>query len=131
MGRLLELRGEVTKALEEARVKKLIGHSLDAAVNIHTDDNLCDELYPYEDDLETIFIVSKASMKKGEKPAGAFESNIIDGLSILIEPATGEKCERCWKHETSVGTDTEHPAICSRCHDAIRYDPGLKDPALH
>jgi isoleucyl-tRNA synthetase len=117
--RLLELRGEVTKALEEARVKKLIGHSLDAAVHIHTTDNLWDELYPYEDDLETIFIVSKASMKKGEKPAGAFESNVIDGLSILIEPATGEKCDRCWKHDTSVGTDTEHSAICSRCHDAI------------
>ena len=117
--RLLEVRGEVTKALEEARVKKLIGHSLDAAVNIHTDDNLCDELYPYEDDLETIFIVSKASLMKGEKPAGAFESHDIDGLSILIEPATVEKCERCWKHDTSVGTDTEHPAICSRCNDAL------------
>jgi isoleucyl-tRNA synthetase len=125
------LRGEVTKALEEARVKKLIGHSLDAAVNIHTDGNLYDELFPYEDDLETIFIVSKTSLKKGEKPSGAFESNVIDGLSILTEPATGEKCERCWKHDTSVGTDAEHSAICGRCHDAIRKDTSLKDPALH
>ena len=117
--RILEVRGEVTKALEEARVKKLIGHSLDAAVTICADDDLYDALYPYEDDLRTIFIVSRASLIKKEKPAGAFESHDIDGLSILIETSTDDKCERCWIHETSVGTSSEHPTICSRCEDAL------------
>ncbi len=117
--RLLEVRSEVTKALEEARVERLIGHSLDAAVIIYADDSLYDELYPYEVDLRTIFIVSKASLIKGEKPAGIFESNEIEGLSILVKPASDDKCERCWIHDISVGTNSEKPTICNRCHDAL------------
>ena len=52
--RLLAVRGEITKALEEARVKKVIGHSLDAAVTISADSALYDELYPYAEEMKTI-----------------------------------------------------------------------------
>ena len=44
---LLRVRGEVTKALEEARVKKEIGHALDAAVTIAADAELYARLAPY------------------------------------------------------------------------------------
>ena len=70
--RILEVRGDVTKALEEARVKKLIGHSLDAVVTLYTDNDLYDILCPYENELSTIFIVSGASLVNGGNPAGAF-----------------------------------------------------------
>jgi isoleucyl-tRNA synthetase len=36
-------------------------------------------------------------------------------LFIRVEPAAGEKCERCWIHEPSVGASSEHPTICDRC----------------
>jgi isoleucyl-tRNA synthetase len=117
--RILDLRGEVTKALEEARAKKLIGHSLDAAVTIYPNQELYDALYPYLNDLRSVLIVSSASLVQAEQPAGAFKSSDVDGLSILVEPAAVEKCERCWIHDPSVGTSTEHPSICSRCQDAL------------
>jgi len=117
--KIIEVRGEVTKALEEARVKKIIGHSLDAAITIYTDGNLYDILEKYRDDLRTIFIVSEASLMKGDKPEGTFESLDIEGLSIGVEPASGEKCERCWVHDISVGADSEQPTICSRCQNAL------------
>ena len=116
---LLKVRNDVTKALEEARVKKLIGHSLDAAVTIYAKGQLFDTLFPYEDDLRTIFIVSQAVLIKGEKSSAAFESSEVEGLSILVEPATGDKCERCWIHDTSVGTNSAKPTICGRCQDAM------------
>lgn len=118
--RILDLRGEVTKALEEARAKKLIGHSLDAAVTIYPNQELYDALYPYLNDLRSVLIVSRASLVQAEQPAGAFKSSDVDGLSILVEPAAVEKCERCWIHDPSVGTSTEHPSICSRCKDALQ-----------
>jgi len=118
--RILDVRAEITKALEEARAKKLIGHSLDAGVSIYANQALYDALYPYKDELSTVFIVSHASLVQGDKPGGAFESTDIDGLSILVEPATTIKCERCWIHDASVGTGSEHPTICSRCDDALR-----------
>jgi len=119
-GRLLDVRGEVTKALEEARVKKQIGHSLDSAVTVFADQKLYDDLLPYANDLKTVFIVSAAFLVQGESPQGAFESSDFEGLSILVEPAAADKCERCWIHDTSVGTGKEHPTICSRCQDALQ-----------
>jgi isoleucyl-tRNA synthetase len=116
---LLKIRNVVTKALEEARVRKLIGHSLDAAVTIYAEDEHYDVLFPYEDDLRTVFIVSQAVLVKGSKPPAAFESNDIKGISILVEPAIGDKCERCWIYDTSVGTNLAEPAICGRCQDAM------------
>jgi isoleucyl-tRNA synthetase len=116
---LLKIRNAVTKALEEARVQKLIGHSLDAAVTIYCDEDIYDVLAPYEDALRTVFIVSRANLEKGDKPAAAFGSNDIKGLSILVEAATDDKCERCWIHDASVGADSEKPTICSRCRDAV------------
>jgi isoleucyl-tRNA synthetase len=113
--RFLTIRGEVTKALEEARAKKLIGHPLDAAVTIFAPQDLYHALLPFADDLRSILIISKASLVNDAKPEGAFESQEVKGLFILIEPAEGEKCERCWIHEPTVGTNSEHPTICNRC----------------
>ena len=114
---LLNVRGEVTKALEEARSQKKIGHPLDASVTLSITGN--EELYhsiqPYADDLRSIFIVSKAALLKDEALSEAYMSQELKGLSIRIEAAPGEKCERCWTYETSVGSHSDHPTICSRC----------------
>ncbi|MBU0987012.1 MAG: isoleucine--tRNA ligase [Proteobacteria bacterium] len=117
--RILQVRAEVTKALEEARVQKLIGHSLDAAITIYATQDLYDALYPYADELKTVFIVSGFSLVQGGKPAGAYESPEIDGLSIQVMPSAAEKCERCWIHDASVGTGSAHPTLCNRCRDAL------------
>lgn len=120
-GQLIDVRGEVTKALESARKMKRIGHPLDAAVtlSISGNDELFHLLRSYVNELRSIFIVSKASLVKEEKLPDAYHSEDIKGLSVRIEPAPGAKCERCWIHETSVGSDTAHPAICSRCLNVI------------
>lgn len=116
---IIRVRGEVTKALEEARAKKKIGHSLDAVVTISANEELYEELYAYEEDLRTIFIISGASLIKGEKLDKAYKSTDIEGLDILVEPASSDKCERCWIHDPSVGLNSERPTICSRCEKAL------------
>jgi len=117
--RLLEVRGEVTKALEEARVKKLIGHPLDASVTLSVDGDVYDLLQLYADDLKGMFIVSKADLVRGGNLAGAYESQHVQGLSILIEHAPGDKCERCWVYDVSVGESSEHPTACKRCREVL------------
>ena len=116
---ILEVRGEATRALEEARAAKQIGHPLDAAVTISAREDLYNLLQPYEEDLRFIFIVSSVSLLNDEPPDGSFESEKLEGLSIQVEAARGEKCERCWIHELSVGSDREHPTICERCRTAL------------
>jgi len=117
--RILEIRGEVTKSLEEARAAKRIGHSLDASVTLYVDDAMLSLLRPYRDDLRSIFIVSEANLAKEKDFGGTYRDSNLAGLTVLVSPATGKKCERCWVHDTTVGDNAENPAICSRCRSVI------------
>jgi isoleucyl-tRNA synthetase len=116
---LLKIRGEATKALEEARAKKLIGHPLDASVTISAKGGVYDALQPYADKLRSLLIISQASLVKDEALKDALQSEEIDGMLIRVEPAVGEKCERCWVHDTSVGSQSEQATICDRCRHAL------------
>jgi len=116
---LLRVRSEVTKALEEARAKKLIGHALDASVTLSADGALYEALAPYAAELRSLFIASEAILLKETPLPGAFESAEVKGLKIRVGPAEGKKCERCWVYDTTVGAYTEHPTICGRCRSAL------------
>jgi isoleucyl-tRNA synthetase len=116
---LLAVRGEVTKALEAARTQKLIGHALDAAVILSVDAELYTRLARYAAELRSIFIVSAAELVQDEPRTEAFEGGEVKGLRVRVQPAAGEKCHRCWIHETSVGQNPRHPTICSRCTRAL------------
>ena len=118
--KLLEIRGEATKALEKARVEKQIGHPLSASVSISVPESIYDTLLPYVEELKSLLIVSDALLVKDEKPENAFKSEEVEGLFIKVEPASGQKCERCWVHHPDVGTDAQHPAICPKCLDALK-----------
>jgi len=121
---LLNIRGEVTKALEEARSLKLIGHPLDAAVTLSVDADTHEALKPYAADLRFILIVSQAHLTQTPLGDKAYQSEEIAGLSIDVAPSPGEKCERCWTHSPSVGSNQDFFTICDRCVDIMgQLDP--------
>ncbi len=109
--RIWEIRGIVTKALEEARKEKVIGLSLDAQVILDVPEKMASFLECYEKELKSIFIVSSVALRvtKDEKEVKA-----------EVRRADGKKCERCWNYEVSVGVHPEHQAICQRCVEAIK-----------
>ncbi|MDZ7830696.1 MAG: isoleucine--tRNA ligase [Desulfobacterales bacterium] len=117
--KILEVRGEVTKALEKARAEKTIGHSLDASVRLFAGKDLYELLLPYAGDLRAIFIVSDVRLEPAENANNDGEGTDMTDLFIRVMPAPGDKCPRCWVHDTSVGADNEHPEICSRCRQAL------------
>ncbi len=129
-------RSEVLKALEAARSRNIIGHSLDAKVLLHTLNGtmprLAEMLQQDEQRAEDILIVSQGAVVKNSSDAAvttamqrASESQDVDGrflyqsqlLNCMIEvaKATGKKCERCWKYSEDVGRDPAHPTVCARC----------------
>jgi isoleucyl-tRNA synthetase len=116
---LLAVRGEVTKALEEARAQKQIGHPLDAQVIISASDEMYRLLLSYGEDLRSLFIVSQVVLLESQPLSPAYVSQEIAGLSIQVLPAEGEKCERCWVYDTGVGSHPEHATLCPRCLTAI------------
>ena len=117
--RILMIRGEVTKALEQARAEKKVGHPLDAAVTISADADMYNLLSQYAEQLREVFIVSRVDLVSDPAFKGTYVSDDITGLTIGVAAATDEKCERCWVHDPAVGTIVEYPTICKRCKDAL------------
>lgn len=121
--KVLDVRGDVAKALESARADKVIGHSLNALVTIYADDKYYDFLYKLEDELATIFIVSGVKVHKAHcPPSSGVVTGENTGLDIFVENAPGEKCERCWIFSETVGKNSEHPTLCQRCSEVLKED---------
>ena len=122
LDQLFILRDDVMKALEIARANKMIGKSLDAKVTVYTEDEAQYEtLNGFASDLATMFITSQATAVKGTAPEGAF-TETVSGLAVVVEPADGEKCDRCWMYTTAPifdGEGEERGCLCNRCHQVV------------
>jgi len=116
---IISVRREVTKALEQARKNKEIGHSLDASVELGLSDELMTKLAPYKDELRTIFIVSSVRLMPSEELKQGQDSDSVPGLRINVSASKDPKCERCWVHDPSIGQNKEHPTLCQRCVSAL------------
>jgi isoleucyl-tRNA synthetase len=107
--RLWEIRGLVTKALEEQRKGGALGQSLEARVKLAASGRDAEILAGIgERGLCEMFIVSQV-----EVTAGSGE------LAVTVEKARGDKCGRCWNFSEKVGSFDDHPALCDRCHDVV------------
>ncbi|OIJ13240.1 isoleucine--tRNA ligase [Anaerobacillus alkalilacustris] len=115
---VLVLRDDVLKSLETARNAKKIGKSLTAAISLYPNSEV-KQLLSSIDELEKLFIVSKAEIA-GDKAAAPEHAECFDTIAIVVQPATGETCERCWVVSETVGKDKEHPTLCSSCTDIVK-----------
>jgi len=109
--RLFAIRDDVLRALEEARVAKQIGSSLEAKVRLRASGSALELLQKHQKDLRYLFIVSQVEL--GSAAEG-------ESVSIAISVAEGEKCERCWNYSTRVGESERYPTVCERCVTALR-----------
>ncbi len=125
-GKLIEVREEVSRFLEQQRKEKKIGSSLEASVALFAKEN--EPLYPLLHEkkafLSTLFIVSQVDLLPWErKPEGASTVKLREGsLAIQVQPARGAKCERCWIYREDVGTDAAYPTLCGRCAGVVGAD---------
>ena len=100
------IRRRITVPIEEARKANIIGSSLQAAVELPLNADhqpLLDEAAWSE-----IAIVSSVRIVPG-----------TDEPLSRVTPALGDKCVRCWRVLTEVGSVPAHPGLCLRCQDAV------------
>ena len=105
---LFAVRDDVLRKLEEARVAKLIGSSLEAKVTLDTSGSTLELLQRHQNDLRYLFIVSQVELREGNE------------VSMNVSAADGEKCERCWNYSTHVGESETYPTVCERCVAALK-----------
>jgi isoleucyl-tRNA synthetase len=117
---LLPVRGQVLKALDIARQDKVIGASLEAAVTLAASGDLYKLLQKYAADLPAWFIVSQVEL---------VEAHASAETTVTAERARGDKCERCWKYKSDVGSDPAFPTVCADCAEVL--SPILQNPGQH
>jgi isoleucyl-tRNA synthetase len=117
--KLREVRRVVTGALEVERAEKRIGSSLQAHPVVYVEPA---ELRAALDGVHMadIAITSDLTLVGQAPPAEAFRLPEVAGVGTVIEPAQGDKCQRCWKVLPEVGADSTVPQTCRRCADAVQ-----------
>ncbi|MBD2345325.1 isoleucine--tRNA ligase [Anabaena subtropica] len=125
---LRQLRNDVNKVLEQARVEKIIGSSLEAKALIYVKDansrtaiaTLNPEVGNGVDELRYLFLTSQVELLDSpDKLQDGKYTSQSDSWGIGIVNAEGQKCDRCWNYSTHVGESAEHPLLCERCVPAL------------
>jgi isoleucyl-tRNA synthetase len=102
--KIMALKTEVYKELEEKRANKVISASLEAIVEIGlTGREWLKKLDPKI--LQMFLIVSQVKLASHDK--------------IVVGKAPDQKCGRCWMLLPSVGKSHEHPELCERCVNVV------------
>lgn len=117
---LIQIRNEVNKVIEKARISGELGSSLEAEVELYVKEN--SQLYiilsALKNELRFVLISSDAKLltSKPPKQASLFKINAQE-LAINVISTVGKKtkCARCWHRRSDVGKDPKHPEICLRC----------------
>ena len=111
--RIMAIRDDVKKVLEQARADKVIGSALEAGLTLYCSKEVYDFLNAIPmDELADLFIVSHVDLVEGEGGV----KGLVEGLGVSAAHAAGNKCLRCWKYETTVGKD----GLCPRCAKVLK-----------
>lgn len=109
----LTLRGAVTKALEDARTAGTFTKSQEVRISATVPSSDFVLLTGERGiDLAEFFIVSEVALMENEDAED-------DGITVTVDAARGERCDRCWNYREDTGVHGEHEHICSRCAAAL------------
>lgn len=136
---LRQLRDEANVVLEQARADKAIGSSLEAKLQLYVaDEALRSQLaamnpansveaasgpspVAHVDELRYLFLVSQVELPaQAAAVAKAKYTRQLEGMSLAVVEAEGQKCDRCWNYSLSVGAAAADPTICDRCVAALQ-----------
>ena len=107
--KIWRIRELANKKIEEKRVEKVVGHSLDTRIVIKASESDFALLGRLGHELKDVFIVSQIDLQKGDSDT-----------EITVSKADGQKCERCWQYATDITAAAgKFPNTCKRCADTL------------
>jgi isoleucyl-tRNA synthetase len=114
---LIAVRRDVLKPIEELRIQKTIGHSLESEITLFAEGETYDLLNEYADELAQLFVASKVTLeKKNGTVPDAYAGELVD---VRVVKSKVQKCGRCWRYLESVGVNEKHPNLCDRCASVV------------
>ena len=113
--KVIALRKDVLKALEEARNNKVIGSSQEAMVNFEiTDKESVDIVKLFtKEEFANLFVVSEVDYEKVDNMTQ------YEVSKVNVSRHTGEKCARCWNYSKKALIQEDCTYLCPRCQKVI------------
>ena len=111
--KLMALRDDVLKAIEEARNAKVIGKSLSALVEIKPNSEVKALLDSLQADPKTLFIVSEFRVNDKLADGETYPSGMIK-----VSARDGVICARCWQVVDHIDEDE----LCDRCRKVLEEE---------
>lgn len=115
--KVLKLRDEVNRVLEQARADKTIGAALEAEVTLYANDEYAKILSQLGNELRFVLITSKVEIKP--LADADVEAGEVEGFRVKAIRSTHEKCPRCWHYSETIGQNPNHPTLCARCVENV------------
>ncbi|NTS76702.1 isoleucine--tRNA ligase [Catenovulum sp. SM1970] len=113
--KVMTVKAEVNRVVEQARRDKVIGATLEADVTVYLSEDLHQVITQLGDELRFVLLTSKAQVALlADAPADATATD-LDEVKVVLAKTAGEKCERCWHYSEDVGSHAGHETICGRC----------------
>jgi isoleucyl-tRNA synthetase len=119
--RIIQVRNEVSKSIENVRRDGKAGSSLAVEVDLWMNGVLRDAVESLGDELRFVLLTSEARVADLEaSPSTAERIRMDEGeVALQVTPSEHEKCVRCWHYREDVGSDPEYPGICGRCVENV------------
>lgn len=133
---LLKVRDETLVLIETVRQNKDLKSAIESGIDIYfsgagseQEDQVSKVLFKYQDQLSRLFIVSdvrifqhslSSSNPTAESSNQAWlpvscKSNCSEKVHIVVRPALGKECPRCWIYQSKVENE-----LCERCETAVK-----------
>ncbi len=115
---ILQAKEAINKVIEEQRNQGLVKGSLGADIEVFADQALHSSLTKLGEELRFVTITSSAVLSPLAE-AGDTQDSVLEGLKVAVKHSDASKCVRCWHFISDVGSDAQHPEVCSRCINNI------------
>ncbi len=111
--KLLEIRDDALKAIEEARKQDLVRHPYEARVILKLPKEYKEIVERRLDWIKFFFTVSQVELSDNPEGDVVINGESVKDSVVAVSKAKGEKCPRCWIYDESVGRNGQ--PICDRC----------------
>ncbi|MBN2159022.1 MAG: isoleucine--tRNA ligase [Spirochaetes bacterium] len=115
--KLVDIKKDVLKELENLRRDKLIKSSLEADISLYAaDESAKKTMEAMGPELARFFQVAAVNIV----PDKAGDMRQYENSAVSVRKTSGKKCVRCWNYFEKIGSDPAHPELCSRCTVIIK-----------
>ena len=112
--KVIDLRRDVLKALEEARNNKIIGSAQEAIVYLDANKEHQELVNEFtKEELSTLFVTSEVEFGVNE------DSKDYEVSKVAVRHHEGQKCSRCWNYSKLALIQDDGDYLCPRCQKVI------------